>query len=940
MLSDLPTERNQKPDLSIARSLKWRYRIALVLVASLATAAWFSLRLVISEQESTAAVVNVSGRQRMLSQRTALFANLLVISPRTERPPIRSKLKEAIDLMARSHFGLTQGDAEMGLPASMSPAVSAMYFDGPNPLNTQVTTYIKTVNELLQLSDEALTPDNPLLQYITGTAPTTLVAALDRMVRQYQLEGEASIKGLEKAETTFWLLTLTLLMLEAGLIFQPFIKHMQVVIGKLRQVSEELQRHQNQLEETVENRTRELSSKTKELVDSEEKFRLISTTAQDAIAIIDADESVTYWNPAAEKIFGYAENEIAARNLHDLLAPVVYREAAHRGINSFRQSGQGQLIGRTFEITALRKDGAEFPIELSISSFQFHNKWHALGIMRDISERKAYEISLRNKEEQLRMVLDGAELGFWDWNIVTGTVDRNERWATMLGYSYEEIAHTTQQWADFVHPDDRDEAWQSINAVLDGQAKAHRLEYRMLHKDGSIRWILDQASVMQRDENGRPIRMSGTHSDITKRRQAQELLEQRERHLRAILDSTSECVKLVTRDGTVLAMNPAGLSLIEADTENDILGQSIYPILAPEYHQAFKAFNERICNGESGTLQYEIIGLKGARRWMETHAVPFRSKPGSELIQLAFTQEITERKHSEIKLQLAANVFTHAREGIVITDAYGSIIEVNDTFTHITGYSRDEIFGQNPRMLKSGRHGREFYAAMWQALLEKGHWSGEIWNRRKNGEVYPELITISAVRDADGVTQNYVALFTDITPIKAHQQQLEIFAHYDALTGLPNRVLLADRLQQAMSQSDRREQSLAVVYLDLDGFKTVNDAYGHQIGDELLIAVSQRMKDALREGDTLARIGGDEFIAVLVDLEQASHCEPILVRLLQAAAAPVTLGDVTARVSASLGVTFYPRDAVDADHLMRHADHAMYIAKQAGKNRYHLFDAD
>lgn len=299
---------------------------------------------------------------------------------------------------------------------------------------------------------------------------------------------------------------------------------------------------------------------------------------------------------------------------------------------------------------------------------------------------------------------------------------------------------------------------------------------------------------------------------------------------------------------------------------------------------------------------------------------------------------ITERKATEARLQLAANVFTHAREGILITDAQGAIIEVNDTFSRITGYGREEALGQNPRMLQSGRQSAEFYAAMWKQLIENGYWTGEVWNRRKSGEVYAEMLTISAVRDAHNATQNYVALFTDITSMKEQQHQLEHIAHYDALTGLPNRVLLADRLQQAIAQTQRRKQSLAVAFLDLDGFKAVNDTHGHKIGDELLIIVAQRMRLSLREGDTLARIGGDEFVAVLVDLEQPLDWEPLLERLLQMAAEPVQIGELTLHVSASIGVTLYPEDNADADILMRHADQAMYQAKQSGKNRYRLFE--
>jgi diguanylate cyclase (GGDEF)-like protein len=228
---------------------------------------------------------------------------------------------------------------------------------------------------------------------------------------------------------------------------------------------------------------------------------------------------------------------------------------------------------------------------------------------------------------------------------------------------------------------------------------------------------------------------------------------------------------------------------------------------------------------------------------------------------------------------------------------------------------------------------------MWSDLTENGNWAGEIWNRRTDGTIYPEMLTISAVRDSQGTTQQYVALFSDITEIKNHEHQLEHMAHYDVLTKLPNRALLADRLQQAMSQTVRRKQVVTVCYLDLDGFKAVNDKHGHEVGDQLLIALATSMRQALRDTDTLARIGGDEFVAVLLDLADEVSSLTTVERLIQTASQPVQTGEFVVQVSASLGVTFYPQaEAVNADQLLRQADHAMYQAKLAGKNRYCVFE--
>ena len=318
--------------------------------------------------------------------------------------------------------------------------------------------------------------------------------------------------------------------------------------------------------------------------------------------------------------------------------------------------------------------------------------------------------------------------------------------------------------------------------------------------------------------------------------------------------------------------------------------------------------------------------------------------------ELAFQNQEKDKRADELviankekelllhKLKRAASVFSHADEGIMITDASATITEVNSTFSSITGYTSEEVLGRNPKILQSGRHSPTFYAEMWDTLLTQDHWRGEIWNRRKNGEIFPVMLTISAVKNSAGFVQHYVSLCTDITAMKAYQRQLEHIAHFDVLTNLPNRVLLADRLNHAMAQCKRRNESLAVVFMDLDGFKEINDNHGHNVGDELLVAVSQRMKKALREGDTLARIGGDEFIAVMVDIAHSEETQPALERLLKAAFTPVDLNCGVMQVSASIGVTLYPQDDSDADQLMRHADQAMYVAKQEGKNCYRLFD--
>ncbi len=303
------------------------------------------------------------------------------------------------------------------------------------------------------------------------------------------------------------------------------------------------------------------------------------------------------------------------------------------------------------------------------------------------------------------------------------------------------------------------------------------------------------------------------------------------------------------------------------------------------------------------------------------------------------TALIRGQREQARRLELAASVFASAREGIIITDRKGDIIDVNRAFTKITGWTRGEIIGKNPRVLKSDRQGPDFYRAMWAALAQKGHWEGEVWNRDRAGKEFAEMLAISAVRDADGEVSHYVALISDITSQKENEQRLRRLAHFDALTGLPNRSLLADRLEQALGRARRSGKPVAVALIDLDGFKEVNDRHGHEAGDALLVAVAHRMKACLRTQDTIARMGGDEFIAVIGELDSHDEIRRPMARLLAALAEPVELESGTVRVAGSIGVSFYPQAGpIEPEQLIRQADQAMYSVKQAGKNGYRVFN--
>jgi diguanylate cyclase (GGDEF)-like protein/PAS domain S-box-containing protein len=412
------------------------------------------------------------------------------------------------------------------------------------------------------------------------------------------------------------------------------------------------------------------------------------------------------------------------------------------------------------------------------------------------------------------------------------------------------------------------------------------------------------------------------------------------RDFEAFLDQTTDFVYFKNRDSRFRFCSQTLARICGHADWRDMIGKHDRDVFTPEIAQVYED-EERPVFALGRPLLNKVdpyLDAEGKPGFVQTNKWPLFDAQGQVSGIFGISRDVTESRRVQGRIQLAATVFTHAREGILITDADNRIIEVNEAFTRITGYSREAVLGQSPRLLQSGRQDAVFYEAMWRSIHHLGHWEGEIWNRRKDGAVYAEMLSISKVTDSNGLLQHYVALFTDISQQKEHELELEHIARYDVLTGLPNRSVLADRLQQEMAHCLRRRTQVAVVFIDLDGFKLVNDQHGHTVGDELLIALSLRMKSALRDGDTLARIGGDEFVAVLTGLDQPRDCEMVLSRMLEAAAEPVDINNNLLRVSASIGVTLYPQDMVSADQLLRHADHAMYQAKQAGKNRFHYFD--
>ncbi|MCX7170149.1 MAG: diguanylate cyclase [Proteobacteria bacterium] len=435
-------------------------------------------------------------------------------------------------------------------------------------------------------------------------------------------------------------------------------------------------------------------------------------------------------------------------------------------------------------------------------------------ISRQNEERKHVQQALSESEERWKFALEGSGDGVWDRNLQTGEVVYSRRYKEMYGFAADELENHQESWDERVHPDDLALVEADRGAYFAGQKSVYANERRMQCKDGSWKWVLSRGMVVARDAQGKPLRMIGTHSDISERHQREEAL------------------------------------------------------------------------------------------------------------------------------RLAAMVFNTVDEAVAVTDRENRIVSVNPAFAAITGYLAEEVIGKDPKLLASGMHPPEFYQDMWQTLSASGGWHGEICNRHKNGKLYVEWLSIKRVCDQQDVTTHYVAVFSDITERKAAEEHMQYLAHYDLLTGLANRTLFTDRLQQTIAKARRDRTSLALMFIDLDEFKPVNDLFGHHVGDLLLKQVASRLQECLRrESDTVGRLGGDEFVVILPEIEATRDALGVAEKILHTLNQPFDIAGHAIRISASIGIAVFPEHGGDEKLLLKSADAAMYRAKVGGRNRLVVAEA-
>ncbi|MBI5921643.1 MAG: diguanylate cyclase [Betaproteobacteria bacterium] len=426
------------------------------------------------------------------------------------------------------------------------------------------------------------------------------------------------------------------------------------------------------------------------------------------------------------------------------------------------------------------------------------------------------------------------------------------------------------------------------------------------------------------------------------------LRESEEQH-RSALTALIEGVIIVRSDGIIQTYNPAARCMLGLES-----GQLAGALLRDHCHSEVREdgtplpvdqhpvwvtlhTGKPVTNFVMGILPTGAAA--NSTRWLAINSQPLFSEGGAQPHAVVMSiSDITERKEIDDRLRLAAAVFHNSHERIIITDASSRIVAVNDAFTEITGFSQTDAIGKNPSFIRSGRHETAFYKTMWDCIHQNGYWRGEIWNRNKFGEIFPEWISISAVKNEREVVTHYISIATNISVIKQAEDRLRHLAHYDALTDLPNRLLLQLRLDHAVERARRQHHRVAVLYMDLDRFKQVNDKYGHEAGDDLLRIISSRFLGRLREEDTLARLGGDEFVVLLEGINQVDNIYNLVNDLIRLAGESVALGDGReASVGVTIGVSLFPDDGKTAEELLSTADTALYKAKNAGRNTYRTF---
>ncbi|WP_443191544.1 bifunctional diguanylate cyclase/phosphodiesterase [Pseudomonas indica] len=688
-----------------------------------------------------------------------------------------------------------------------------------------------------------------------------------------------------------------------------------VVLNINRRLSREMA-HRNALEQ--------------QLRSSERHYRgLVESLSAIAWEARLSDLTYTYVSPHAEKLLGYPpeawmEPGFWLDHLHPDDAPMVLEHCRQE-----REAGRDHSL----DYRMYHADGRLIWIHDIVTLIQHGDAPILRGLMIDITAAKQTEQALRLSEQKFAMIFHHCP----DILVIARREDGrllavNRTFEQHIGISASEaIGKTATELDIWGIPDIGPRLLQSLQSE-----QLHNLEMPFRSRNGQLFTGLISAQPVQLEDIPALVVIV---RDISQLKETQQRLQTSEEKFAKAFHSSPDGL-LITRlsDGMILEANEGfsritGYSLKEA-AQRTTLELGVWA--SPEDRQRMvRQINER---GLLRDFKAPIRTRSGDIRICElsAQAMPI----GGEPCMLTIARDVTEQEKMQERLRQAAIVFESTAEGVMITDTQQRLTAVNRAFSEITGFSEEEALGQSPRILASGQHDMAFYTAMWQQLAAQGHWQGEIWNRRKSGELYPSWLTISTVHAPDGLITHFVGVFADISSLKHAQARLDYQAHHDPLTGLPNRLLFENRLHSAITDAQDEGRRGAVLFLDLDRFKHINDSLGHPVGDLLLKSIALRLKEQLRDIDTVARLGGDEFIILLPGLQQPSDAGHVADKLLACFEAPFHTADHDFFISASIGISLFPEHGEDVATLVKNADAAMYRSKAKGRNRAEFYTRD
>ncbi|QID17549.1 EAL domain-containing protein [Nitrogeniibacter mangrovi] len=708
----------------------------------------------------------------------------------------------------------------------------------------------------------------------------------------------------------------------------------------------------------------------RELAVHSERNEMLLRMATDGIYIVDEGGRIVEANEACSRMLGYTREQLLSMTVFDLDS-----ERDHDTIRSIiRELFDGTRERLDFDTRHRAADGRLVDVEVSAGRVTVGEGALLYTSVRDITERKRLVAALAETEQLWKFALDGSGVGVYDWNLLSGEVAFSETANALLGIEPDDPVNRIEAWEARVHPLDAPQRRQALEALMRGETPSYLCEYRYRIPSGHWKWILSRGAVIRRTEDGAPARMVGTFADID--------ADKRKREQAALRTRVMETLTRGGSLGDILALTLTGLernnfglvfAMLMNDGDHRLRVVRVSEMGHDRLADRVFTYTGQIVSAGSGLCLGELIdgGGVGGPFWQSLEhmgegvgLVPCWSEPvcprseRAEGVLVAFGEQgqrfvppdlpelqqnaaliaiAIDRKQSDEALRLAASVYEASSEAVLVVDPDNRIVAVNPAFTETTGYTLDEVIGQDPKVLASGRHDASFYREMWQSIVTTGSWRGELWNRRKNGDEYVEWVSINTVLDEAGEVQRRVAVFSDVSERKAAEEMVWRKANYDSLTGLPNRQLFLDRVEQALVKAERDHEVVALLFIDLDHFKDVNDTLGHEAGDRMLQEAARRIRACVRQSDTVARLGGDEFTVLLTAMDNSVVVERVVQSITERLAEPFGLGAESAYVSASVGITLYPQDGQTVQMLFKQADQAMYAAKAAGCNGYSWF---